>query len=296
MKTILMLLASAAASLAQSVFSTDFDTTVPASMDAGTAALTGVQGFSGLGPPGNSFAGTFLRSPTANTVKLQLTGLPPHTGVNIGFLLAAIDSLDGEGTYPSGDYFHIKLDGVTLFRESLANAVESQIQTYVPAPAAQLARWLDLGFSGPGSFYRDSAYDFGLEPRLRSIPHISSTLTLEFVVEGVGIQDLNDESWAMDNLSVTVTNAAVPQEPVLSNYKTTFPVGNIPYFSGILHGAAASASATLQASTDLGTGDAWLDLTSVPVNGNGSASFLNVPDPSAAGSARNFYRVRILGP
>jgi hypothetical protein len=30
----------------------------------------------------------------------------------------AIDSLDGAGSCPSGDYSHIKLDGVTIFRES----------------------------------------------------------------------------------------------------------------------------------------------------------------------------------
>ena len=165
MKTILPLLFSASCSFAQTVFSTDFNGTIPASINPGTAGLTGVQGFSGLGPGGNPFGGTFLRSPTANTVKLQLAALPSHTAVNIGCLLAAIDSLDGEGSYPSGDYFHLKLDGVTIFRESLANAVTSQIQSYVPAPGAQLARWQDLGFTGPGSYYRDSAYDFGLEPR-----------------------------------------------------------------------------------------------------------------------------------
>lgn len=296
MKIILTLLVSASCSFAQTVFSTDFNGTIPASLDAGTAGLTGVQGFSGLGPTGNPFGGTFLRSPTANTVKLELTALPPHTAVNIGFLLAAIDSLDGEGSYPSGDYFHLKLDGVTIFRESLANAITSQIQSYVPAPGAQLARWQDLGFTGPGSYYRDSAYDFALEPRLQNIPHTSPTLTLEFVIEGVGVQNINDESWAIDNLNLAVTSEAAPQAPRLANYRVTFPVGNTPRFTGILHGATALATATLQASTDLGIADAWENLTSLPVNVNGSASFTDVPDPSAAGSPRNFYRVVILVP
>lgn len=296
MKTLLTLLLSASCSFAQTVFSTDFNGTIPASIAAGTAGLTGVQGFSGLGPTGNPFGGTFLRSPTANVVKLELTATPPHTAVDIEFLMAAIDSLDGEGSYPSGDYFHIKLDGVTIFRESLANALTSQIQSYVPAPGAQLARWQDLGFTGPGSYYRDSAYDFGLEPRLQKIPHTSSTLTLEFVIEGVGVQNINDESWAIDNLSLTVTNDVAPQFPRLTNYKVTFPVGTTPRFTSILHGATPLATATLQSSTDLGIADAWSDLGSLPVNVNGSASFTDVPDPSAAGSPRNFYRVRILVP
>ena len=298
MKTILLLLlASVSCSLAQTVFSSDFNgASIPAEISGGTAEITGVQAFAGLGAPGNQFGGSFLRSPTANVVKLQLTGLPPHTTVNLGFLLAAIDSLDGEGSYPSGDYFHIKLDGVTIFRESLANALQSQVQSYSPAPGALLSRRQDLGFSGPGGYHTDSAYDFTMEPRLRGIPHTASTLTLDYVIEGVGVQPLTDESWAIDNLTVAVTNGAVPQVPRLTNYKVTYPVGTVPRFTGLLHGATPLATATLQSSTDLGMTDAWQDLTSLPVNANGSASFIDVPDPSADHAPRNFYRVKIAGP
>ena len=167
---------------------------LPAEVLPGTAALTAVQDFAGLGPGANTFGGTFLRSPTANVVSLQLTGLPAHTTVNVAFLLAAIDSLDGTGGFPSGDYFHLKLDGVTIFRESLANALPTQFQSYVPSPGAQLARRRDLGFTGPGSYYTDSAYDLGMEPALQGIPHTASTLTLEWVIEGQGVQSLDDES------------------------------------------------------------------------------------------------------
>ena len=295
MKTILAFLCLASCVVAQTVFTTDFNSTIPRSIDTGTATLTEVQGFAGLGPSGNQFGGNFLRSPTANTVKLHLTALPPHTAVSVKFLLAAIDSLDGEGSYPSGDYFNIKLDGVTIFRESLANAISSQIQSYVPAPGAELARWQNLGFS-VGYYYQDSAYHFGLEPRLQNIPHISPTLILEFIIEGVGVQDLNDESWAVDNLTLTVTNGITSQNSRLANYKVTYPLGNTPRFTGILHGAIPLATATLQSSTDLGNADSWSDLTALPVNVNGSASFTEIPDPSAAGSPRNFYRVMTVGP
>ncbi len=54
------------------------------------------------------------------------------------------------------------------------------------------------------------------------------------------------------------------------------------------------ATATLQSST--GMTDAWEDLTSVPVNVNGSASFIDVPNPSADHAPQSFYRVRIAGP
>jgi hypothetical protein len=289
----LRILTSASPPFAQTVFTTDFDGALPEAIEAGTAGLVGVQGFSGLGQQNNQFGGNFLRSPTANVVKLQLSGLPPHNAVNIGFLLAAIDSLDGEGTYPSGDYFRIKLDGVTIFRESLANALKSQIQSYVPAPGSELARHQDLGFSGPGSYYTDSAYNFALEPRMQGIPHSSSTLTLEFMIEGVGIQGFNDESWAIDNLTVVTTNDNAFLKPRLTNFKVTYPVGVTPRFTGLLHGASPLATATLQSSPDQ---DGWADLYTQPVNVNGSASFIDVPDPSADNSPRNFYRVMIVEP
>jgi len=187
------------------VFSTDFNTTMPAAIAPGTALLEGVQGYAGLGPVGNQFGGTFLRSETGNVVTLTLTGLPAHNALSIGFLFAAIDSLDGSGTYPSGDYFKITLDGNAIFRESFANASPAQFQSYVPPPGGELARHIDLGFSGPGSYYTDSAYDFAIEPATQFLAHTASTATITFQIEGAGIQGLADESWGMDNLRVTVT-------------------------------------------------------------------------------------------
>ncbi len=89
-RTVLALFFSVSCSFGQTVFNTDFDGSLPTEVNPGSATLTGVQGFAGLGYPGNQFGGNFLRSPTGNVAKLQLTGLPPHTTVNIGFLLAAI--------------------------------------------------------------------------------------------------------------------------------------------------------------------------------------------------------------
>jgi hypothetical protein len=186
------------------VFSTDFDSGIPPEVVPGSVwQLTGVQGFAGLGPPGYQFGGLFLRSQTASVVTITLTDLPPHTSIGIDFLFAAIDSLDGTGTYPSGDFLKVALDGQTIFRESFANATETQVQSYVPPPGGELARRVDLGFS-QGSYYLDSAYDMSVEPRFHGIPHTGSTATFTFVVEGNGIQDLNDESWAFDNVRVVV--------------------------------------------------------------------------------------------
>jgi hypothetical protein len=200
---------AAAAHAATNVFLDNFDAALPAQVDAGSAALTGVQKFAGLGTPGNTFSGNFLRSATGNLVSLTLTGLPTHSTISVAFLFAAIDSLDGTGSFPSGDFFRVTLDGQQIFRESFANATPSQFQSYVPAPGVELARHVDLGFSGPGSFYTDSAYDFGAEPAFANLAHTSNSATFTFQIEGQGIQDLNDESWAMDNLRVSVS--AVPE-------------------------------------------------------------------------------------
>lgn len=204
-------LMGAASAQAATVFSTNFETPLPTAITPGSATLAGVEDFSGLGPAGNQFGGSFLRSMTGNTVTLTLADLPSHSAISLGFLFAAIDSLDGTGTYPSGDYLHIKLDGTTIFRESFANAMTSQIQSYVPPAGVELARWANLGFSGPGGYYTDSAYNLGADPVFSDIAHSASTATFTFIIEGVGIQSLGDESWAMDNLQVSVTAVPEPQ-------------------------------------------------------------------------------------
>lgn len=195
---------------AEVVFSADFESGLPAQVLPGLAELTDVQFFAGLGPVEHPFAGSFLRSPTGNEITLTLTDLPGHTEISLGFLLAAIDSLDGTGTFPQGDFLRITLDGVQVFRESFANALESQVQSYVPPPGGELARHVDLGFEGPGGYYTDSAYDMFLEPTLQNLAHTASTAVFTFVMEGPGVQELSDESWAMDQLTVSVTPVPEP--------------------------------------------------------------------------------------
>jgi len=201
----------AAPVLAQTiVFQTDFESGVPPEIQPATARITAVQGFGSLAPgqPGRpTFGGMLLRSETANVVTLSLSGLPAHNALSLDFLFAAIDSLDGTGTFPSGDFFRVSLDGQQIFRESFANAVASQIQSYVEQPGGTLARRQHLGFTF-GSFYTDSAYDMGIDPHFRNLPHTASTATVVFVVEGAGVQQLSDESWGMDELTVTVDTVA----------------------------------------------------------------------------------------
>ena len=200
------------------VFTTDFNGALPTEISPGTATLTGVQNYAGLGPVGNQFGGNFLRSATGNVVTLNLNSLPTHDTISLAFLFAAIDSLDGTGFFPAGDFFKIVFDGATLFSESFANATASQVQSYVPPAGVELARRVDLGFSGPGSFYTDSAYNLGADPLFANFAHTGSTAKIDFFIFGPGNQDLADESWAMDNLSVSVTTKGVAPVPEPSTY------------------------------------------------------------------------------
>ena len=185
-----------------------FEDALPDFIEVGTCAGTPSQGYEPLGFPGNTFGPTFMRCETAQTITITLEDLPPHDSISVDFLFAAIDSLDGEGTPPAGDFFRIDLDGTTIFREAFANATPDQIQTYEPpVPEIVLSRRVDLGFSGPGSFFTDSAYDMSLDPQFDRIPHTASTAELVFSLEGVGVQSLDDESWAIDNVRVTTHRA-----------------------------------------------------------------------------------------
>jgi len=198
-----------AASASTLVFSTDFESAVSGEITPGDATLTGVQGYAGLGPVGDQFDGSFLRSATGNIVTLTLSNLPAHTSINLEFLFAAIDSLDGTGSFPQGDFFRVDLDGSQILRESFANAEITQIQSYIPPVDVELARRVDLGFT-VGGFYLDSAYNLGVDPVFQNISHAASSAIFTFIIEGEGIQALNDESWAMDNLRVSVNAVPVP--------------------------------------------------------------------------------------
>jgi len=194
--------------LAQVVFTTDFENGLPAQFVAPAAAIEGAQGYAGLGPAGRRFGGAFLRyaAPTLAPTTLTLTGLPPHTFVDVEFLLAIIDSWDGV------ERMEVRIDGQLLF----SHVWDRQYGTssYTPPVGAMLSSGVELGFGSGAYYFTDLAYDLGLEPMLRGIPHTASTLTVEWSVNAVaGVYASNwqgglDESWAIDAVRVRTGNAA----------------------------------------------------------------------------------------
>lgn len=142
----------AAASSAQTVvFSTTFDGGAPPEL-SGVTTTEDVQGYAGVGAPGNQFGGDFLRNttgcdaggPTLGATTLTLTGLPPHSTVSVGFLLAIIDTWDGLEPCCGPDFFEVAVDGQTVFSESFQNAFAG-VHPYVHSSEALLSQGTQLG-------------------------------------------------------------------------------------------------------------------------------------------------------
>lgn len=194
---------SASASLVSPVFQTNFESGLPAEISAPGASIVPVQGYAGLGSTGPVFGGQFLRYDALDILPTRLTlrGLPPHTHLDLGFLLGVIDSWDGT------ELLQVSVDGTLLFSHSFQLAT-GDTSSYDAPPNGLLSRGVELGFS-LGSYYaRDRAYNLFVEPAFQFIPHTADSVVVEWnlnAIPGSGAsfwQGGADESWAMDELRV----------------------------------------------------------------------------------------------
>jgi len=189
------------------VFNSSFESGLPAGLTAPGCTIESVQGYLGLGTPGNQFAGSFLRYTSLGIAdtKLTLYNLPPHDHVTVSFLLAIIDSWDGT------ELLKVSVDGVELFSHWFQIAT-GDASSYVAPPGGLLSSGTNLGFSNSGYHGRDRAYDMSVEPALTAIPHTADSLTIAWqlgAVSGGAAQNWQggaDESWALENLRVEVTS------------------------------------------------------------------------------------------
>lgn len=189
----------------QVVFSSDFnDANLPLQI-SGAGTLAGVQGYDGRGPDGNTFTGQFLYNSAtgnpANATTLTLTDLPPHRTLSIRFLLAIIDTWDG-----NNDDFIVTLDGNEIFNHTFRS---NGGQTF-PYPAGSLIfRDQHAAYGDGGNTFRDGGYDMSRVPEFRNIPHTASSATISWFAAGNNWDGGTDESWAIDNLEVSVSDAPV---------------------------------------------------------------------------------------
>lgn len=177
-------------------------------------------------PSGRSFLGEFGNEITA----LNLIDLPRHAEVDISFDLYIIHTWDGnqiEYTWPTEivqdvigpDIWRLQADGNTLINTTFANWGEIGFRQAYPGgypggdyPARSGADENNtLGYE-PEGIPMDSVYHLTF-----NIPHHVSTLALDF--SALGLQELEDESWGLDNVQVTISFTA----PQLADYQIYLP-------------------------------------------------------------------------
>lgn len=197
----------AAGAYAVEVFNADFESGLPPEFSAQGCSIEGVQGYAGLGTVGNQFTGNFLRywTQTLYETKLTLHDLPAHDEVTLSFLLAIIDSWDGT------ELLKVSIDGVEVFSHWFQLAT-GDASSYVAPPGGLLSSGTNLGFSCCTYWGRDRAYDMSVEPAF-TIPHTADSLTVRWylgAVSGSAAQNWQgggDESWAIENVRVSVASA-----------------------------------------------------------------------------------------
>jgi len=190
------------------VFSTDFESGLPAAMSAPGTVIEPVQGYAGLGSGGYVFGGSFLRYTAVALTDTQLTlaGLPPHDTIDVSMMLAVIDSWDGT------ELFQILVDGQLLFSHWFQLAT-GDTSSYAAPPGALLSSSANLGFSNGTWYWRDRAYDLSADPVLSGIPHTADTVTITWRLSAVSgpaaaqWQGGADESWAIENVVVEVSGS-----------------------------------------------------------------------------------------
>ena len=201
------------------IYANDFDTTpfVAAGVSASDlSGNAGVANYTNLGTQGNQFLGNFLRNTSVTNpsfpfdgsvaTSLTLTDLPPHTALDIDFLLAQIDGWDGSGDL-GPDGFEVIVDGKTIYSTLLGDGT--------PDGAIVVAESIAAGFGDA----QDAAYDLSQQPMLSNIAHNASSVTIELRATGPRYEGGDAESFAIENLMIFTKNeAAVVQIPPAINF------------------------------------------------------------------------------
>jgi hypothetical protein len=206
-------MSGASAQAAQvTVFSQDFEGAAGTTLITYGGGVAGTQGFAALG-----FGGNFMHvtgSGSAGYAYMNLSGLPTHDAISVDFLLAIIGPWDGAEV---PDFFEVQVDGVSVYRNAYCNLDGSALcdPTSVATPSVT-GRNLseptgdglkELGF-GTGAL--SSAWDMSAVGTLRNIAHTGSTADILFQALGSGYQGYGEESYAIDNVIISVRTADVP--------------------------------------------------------------------------------------
>ena len=167
---------------------------------------------------GQGFGPTSMTHSIGNPASLRISmgDLPTHTSLNLGFLLAVIDSWDGSSGNWHPDIFNVVLDGTSLYSRTFDN-FNTGDQT--ASTANRLSFGTDLGFNT----WPDSVYDFQGANGFLNVLHTDSSALIQFIANGDGWQGGNDESFGLDKILVSVN---IPDTNVVPEPSTMLLLGS----------------------------------------------------------------------
>lgn len=204
-----VLLAAASPALAQSIlYQNNFE-----SGTLGSEWSTGSR-IDATAPAFSKFNGRYANGGTTLTLTQPNSGIvgrqnlpsnpppaPPPGGGSQYYLYSlvfdfyCIDSWDGNLTVNGPDYFDVRINNTLQFHETFAN--HGATQTFRQPD--------ELGRSFGFSYWWDTIYR-GV--RLDFTVPVGDPITINF--RGVGLQDIDDESWGIDNVSVSYMAVPAP--------------------------------------------------------------------------------------
>ncbi|QDZ08990.1 PEP-CTERM sorting domain-containing protein [Sphingomonas panacisoli] len=158
----------------------------------------------------NGWKNNFLINTSVNpitTTEFSFTGLGSHTSVSLGGVLGLLDSWDSTNGSPAPDLLEVLINGSVVATLTANNASGSVVDAQGGNVIA-LYQQVDTN-----QFYSDTLVDF-TGSSWATFAHTGSNLTVGFRAAGGGWQGGSDESWGLDNFSVTLNgnaNGAVPE-------------------------------------------------------------------------------------
>jgi hypothetical protein len=181
------------------IYSNDFESVVGSQWSNTSTDIT---------PVGNrQFLGQFAND---DAVSLSLNNLSAHNSATISFDLYVIQSWDGTSTDCGPDTWQLSMDnGPVLLNTTFSNTGDDgHMQSYSGSSSSGGEYDAQTGASEINTlgyeFYGDSVYKLSF-----TFNHTGDSLKLNFA--GFGLQDVDDESWGLDNVTVSVSDAAIPE-------------------------------------------------------------------------------------
>ncbi len=190
---------------------------------SGVTNVESTQGFSSYG-----FGSSFLwnkstGNPASGTI-LTLSNLPTHSSIVIQYDFCTIESWDGNA---GPDYFNMQVDGQSEFSGVFTRpgyAWDDSWHSSFTSPATSISygdprvillgeqlimtHWDDI--NNGNDYYLEAAYRMGQN---EVISHSSDTLAVKWFANGSHWQGGDDESWAIDNIKISIISDAAPAVP-----------------------------------------------------------------------------------